>query len=643
MRMFSLSLLTLLFLGFSGCGGGEKSDSETPDNTTPDSAASDSATSSTEARGASSTEQPANMEEPSKGSASSPKATTESSPGSQPSVTIAGNSTLKYIPEDAAAAIILRPAKALNNPIVKEIYKLVEESDPSVDLTSKMAEFEKETGIKPEQVDHVLVIVDEKLLAMAPMLMGQRNRRRFGDIEQVALNRSNADLPSTNFSTAEKVAFQPGAPARGGLGQQPPNLVVVVQLVPGVDSQKILDSLPSKETIDIAGGKAIVGPNGNLLYRVDESRLILSSKENLDGVLKNSKGGTVAGMLQKCAGSDFAVALDLAPVKTLLQGMQKNSPNAALGMLMPVVTQLQTLSIAADLEAANLLQLSVDTPNADAATGVQGALNGYLGMGKAKFEQSKGDLGPEMLPLLQQVVDGTAISTTGTLVSLTIPRPDKFETLPELLKPAFAKAATAADRSRSMNHLKMIGLAFHNYHDTFGHFPATDSNGEENEKNVQGKGLSWRVHLLPFLNEEELYEKFKLDEPWDSEHNKALIAEMPDVFGTNPEGKTAIHVFVGEGLMFEEGKPGIRIRDITDGTSNTILAVSAGNDTAEIWTKPGGLKFNSEDPLKVLGNTGEFFQVLMADGSTRNLFMSVDKKTFSNLVQPQDGNRIGNF
>src|SRR5262249_25637901 len=68
-----------------------------------------------------------------------------------------------------------------------------------------------------------------------------------------------------------------------------------------------------------------------------------------------------------------------------------------------------------------------------------------------------------------------------------------------------------AKRIESSSNLRQIGIALHNYHDTFGAFP-TDANTRTNPQNK----LSWRVHILPFIEQDALYRQFKLDEPWDS-------------------------------------------------------------------------------------------------------------------------------
>src|SRR5262245_59728137 len=86
-------------------------------------------------------------------------------------------------------------------------------------------------------------------------------------------------------------------------------------------------------------------------------------------------------------------------------------------------------------------------------------------------------------------------------------------------------SSTPAHRRTSQNNLKMVRLAMHNFHDAMGRFPAATAYAKN------GKPLlSWRVAILPYIEEDALYRQFKLDEPWDSPHNKKLIAKMPKIY-----------------------------------------------------------------------------------------------------------------
>ena len=171
----------------------------------------------------------------------------------------------------------------------------------------------------------------------------------------------------------------------------------------------------------------------------------------------------------------------------------------------------------------------------------------------------------------------------------------------------------------SQSNLKQLGLAFHNYADTFaGRFPV-------DIKNKEGKPLlSWRVAVLPFLDQDTLYKQFKLDEPWDSEHNKPLIAKMPKVFRSPKQGaelkdRTTYLIPLGSGFISDDPK-GSRIQDIVDGTSNTILLVESNDDRAVIWTRPADIAIDKMNPTKgLLGHWDNTFLATMADGSVHVL------------------------
>src|SRR6185295_10166602 len=136
---------------------------------------------------------------------------------------------------------------------------------------------------------------------------------------------------------------------------------------------------------------------------------------------------------------------------------------------------------------------------------------------------------------------------------------------------------------------KQIMLAMHNYHDIHKRFPAQAIYDKSGKLPL----LSWRVLILPFVEENGLYKEFHLDEPWDSEHNKKLIEKMPAIFNSPgadlPPGKTCYVVPRGKNTLFE-GDKGMRDRDIVDGTSKTIMLVEVGADKAVTWTKPDDME-----------------------------------------------------
>lgn len=265
-------------------------------------------------------------------------------------------------------------------------------------------------------------------------------------------------------------------------------------------------------------------------------------------------------------------------------------------------------------------------------------------------------------------------------------------------------AREAARQAELGNRLRSISLAMHSYHEVYNQFPSSYR---------QGSGLSWRVHLLPYLGGNALYQQFKLKEPWDSAHNKTLIAKMPAIFaaggGTN-DGKSRLHVFVGPRTPFGSSPAGagvkydcmlsyavkaggvdpaaqyrfmlevfpisnrraivlrnkidvpgsalkeksklhwtfkprpvgtaapLRMRDIIDGTSNTILAVVGGPETAAIWTKPGGIPFDQANPIAALGTVPKSgFVATMFNGSLLTIPADVSAAVLARMIIHQDG------
>ena len=133
--------------------------------------------------------------------------------------------------------------------------------------------------------------------------------------------------------------------------------------------------------------------------------------------------------------------------------------------------------------------------------------------------------------------------------------------------------------------------------------------------------LSWRVHLLPYLGHQNLYEAFNLDEPWDSVHNRQLIPRMPAVY-QNPrrphDHMTHLVLPVGKGTICEKpgGTRGVGVGEVRDGLSNTLMLVDA--EDSVIWTEPRDLPYNSRRPWRGLGQkTRPGFLAVSADGSLR--------------------------
>jgi prepilin-type processing-associated H-X9-DG protein len=197
-------------------------------------------------------------------------------------------------------------------------------------------------------------------------------------------------------------------------------------------------------------------------------------------------------------------------------------------------------------------------------------------------------------------------------------------------------------RSQCAGNLRRLGAAMMEYQDARGQLPAPALKGSEGRRL-----LSWRVAILPQLGYQSLYERFHLDEPWDSPHNRALLAEMPPEFGCTAgsgrrAGETGYLVIVGPQIDdYSVNTPfdptrGADIREITDGTSNTILILET--DAAVPWTKPEELEWIKGGPLPRLASPHDGgAHALFADGTTRFLKQSIDLNIFTGLLTINGG------
>ncbi len=190
--------------------------------------------------------------------------------------------------------------------------------------------------------------------------------------------------------------------------------------------------------------------------------------------------------------------------------------------------------------------------------------------------------------------------------------------------------------------LTRLALAMHAYHDQHGALPPHalfDKGGRPL--------LSWRVLLLPHLDEEKLYRQFKLDEPWDSPHNKNLLEQMPDVYlhpipaAREEPFSTNFQVFVGKGAAFE-GQRGLRIPwNFPDGTSNTILIAEAAR--AVPWTKPEDLAYAPDQPLPKLGGfiRGGGFYAALGDASVEQFLQETSEATLRAFITRNGNDKPG--
>jgi hypothetical protein len=235
--------------------------------------------------------------------------------------------------------------------------------------------------------------------------------------------------------------------------------------------------------------------------------------------------------------------------------------------------------------------------------------------------------------------------------------------LTALLLPAVQQARMAARRAQSKNNLKQIGLALHNYHDTFRFFP---SGTIENEDLKADERLSWIVSVLPFIEQASLFDVIDQEKGWKDDDNADWTAiAIPTLI--NPQvadSSTGVTHYVGIAgvgkdaatLPVTDKRAGVfgynrklRIRDITDGTSNTMGVAEASKQYGS-WGAGGKSTIRSLTKKPYINGPdgiGSPFpggmNAMFMDGSVRFVSENIDPSVMESLSTIRGGETVGNF
>ncbi|MFO0954803.1 MAG: DUF1559 domain-containing protein [Isosphaeraceae bacterium] len=330
------------------------------------------------------------------------------------------------------------------------------------------------------------------------------------------------------------------------------------------------------------------------------------------------------------AGEDAPVRVALVPSDALRRAVEESTANLPQdfggGPITDVTRGMRWACVGLKTGASPGFRAVVQAAGAEAARTL-------AKIGATFLDEAKELAGPAALAGLEPRVEGDRVTVSADAAKIAA-----------ALEAPVRQAREAAARTQCANNLKQIGLAMHNYHAAHNTFPPRFSAGKD------GKPLlSWRVHVLPFLAQKALYDEFHLDEPWDSPHNKALISRMPVTYAcpsTNKalaaRGETTYVVPAGAATIFP-GATGVKIQDVTDGTSNTVLAVDAGEAAAVVWTKPDDWEVGDAPKAAALfGQHGEGGNVLFGDGSVRFLKKSIKLEVLKHLLTRNGGEAVAN-
>jgi hypothetical protein len=279
--------------------------------------------------------------------------------------------------------------------------------------------------------------------------------------------------------------------------------------------------------------------------------------------------------------------------------------------------RIDLLQVALDPQANEMLTLMATCKNPEDAAYVSKSLTALVDMAKLGMNGApKNQAGPE---LISKLLASTRVSSSGNKTTLLIIKPDNFDA--DMTK-AMGELQQASKKMQGQNNFKQALLAVHNYHDAYRAMPFRHTaDGRFSDK------LSWRVRVLPFIEQAQLYEKFAVGEAWDSDNNKPLARDCPAMLGE--KGKTAVCWIESDVTSF---------RDITDGTSNTICLIE--NPALVDWTSPKDITIENAKKLVKGLPDGKTIIIGMYDGSVRQIDNTIDADLLHAKLTPNGGERI---
>ena len=508
----------------------------------------------------------------------------------------------RYIPDDAMAAIIVTPSEWLNSPML-EMFPL---EIMRVQMTEQF-------GIDPFDIGEIRTIVSLDPTTMQPA---------FGSITKLT---GEIDFGKVRAA---------------------------------IDAREDMVQVDGHETYPMNG------PPGTVIAMIDDETLYAGTANLLPRMLDAENGSGKLPSLLRTMNSDSGVKIAILTEQVrpmigpvAMQNAHHLAPDlqalAEIPGLIDAIKvevglldstgRLRVALIGTDEVAAQRIQsILIDSMSAARSLGIAEMNRSLAGSGESPAMREATNayanrIADMVMESLQPQLDGDEVAietqsqasfaTTGVLVGL--------------LLPAVQAARTAARRMSMSNNMKQVGLALHNYHSAFRQLPPSAITDED------GKPLlSWRVAILSFIEEQALYQQFRLDEPWDSEHNLPLSKQLPAVYSApntqTPPGTTVMQAVVGDDIGLRPLEK-TSFRDFLDGLSNSILVMQVDPDAAVIWSKPEDLEIDMDNPMEHLGNAERGgFHVLMGDGAVRFMTDSVDVDLLKKLLT-RAGKEVVNF
>ncbi|MBL8822514.1 MAG: DUF1559 domain-containing protein [Planctomycetia bacterium] len=573
------------------------------------------------------------------------------SSGQQPA---AGESPLRLIPDDSILYVHLKGNAFWNNPAFDEVKKRMP--------AEKWKKLEKEVFEISEQI---------------------------------------TTIPRRNFESATIMVDSWDVP-------QVPGFAMLMQSSVPVDSNRFINSVKKYIALKfpfatVAGNtrnadgvvmEQVANIQGKNLYAclIDPKTPAIGDDETLSKIIKRKNNVALTAFASTSGNAELGIGLQISENlhnqlnALMLMGQAGRNMNPAdeatfgLGLsIIKAVIDIKQLNINARLLQDFAFDVRVDANSEQAAVRMERlfgslALTGEFGLQhlqRLAANESNVEIREfrKFFGSLSEACAQSTIKRDGTKVLMTLHSPGGGKEISLAMASIISRMSLMQNRSLRQSNLRQMAIAMHNYHNDYNRLPSAGyyvgGGGMRPQKDVQNSnsklGLSWRVAILPYLEQDNLFKQFRTNEPWDSEHNKKLIPMMPKIYsmpGVDAGvGLTYYQVFVAPekpadpqkqrfAPMFTPGRP-LTLGQLTvqDGTSNTIMIAEAAKPV--IWTKPDDMEILGDDqPLPKLGSVPDEDDLLVAfgDASVRAIKRSLpNAKEYEKLMRQLIGRRDGMY
>ncbi len=384
------------------------------------------------------------------------------------------------------------------------------------------------------------------------------------------------------------------------------------------------------EEIDEGGKKrfkpTLDGPANIRMIVVDATTIELGTLNYLNRPERLVNTPTLNNVWKSMPDHAIRLAIDFDGARKFVDDVGKMLAEQAEPQFKPFVemlAQMASLKLSVDATDKNLISLGIVGRDEEASEGLHVTLDGFLNMAKFMMGSQVAELKKES-PQIGEVMMATLASLRavkiGNNVTVEIPRPAGLEVA---IKEGLEKARIAASEVHDSNRFRQAALAVHNYYDAYGRLPFNIAGDQ-----FESAELSWRVRVLPYMEEMNLYEEVDKKSAWDNLANKAFSDRMPKLYGRNSNSESDI-------CWIKPTKPISSLVDIVDGTANTIMFVQ--NPAGVPWMRKNDLTVDETLALFEDLPAGKPVLVAMFDGSIRYLGAEVDQEQLRSLLEPADG------